>query len=145
MRFRSIVLLALTILIMGFAGLNWQNMLTTAPINLLLLKIEAPLGILFLLVVAFMLLLFFTFIAFIEAQARGERKRLGDDIERWRSLAEDAETSRITELREVIEAGFDDLYDRIQIKDTSTSEVVPAEQSSEPIPEVSDPEPPTTE
>lgn len=126
MRPRSVVLLSVTVLIMGFAALNWQNMLTTAPINLVLVKIDAPLGIVLLLVVAFMLLLFFTLIAYLEAQARSERKRLGDDIERWRKLAEEAETSRITELREIIEAGFDDLYDRIQVGSPKPATQTPA-------------------
>ena len=132
MRFRSIALLLVTLLLMVFAGLNWENMLTTAPINLLLVQIEAPLGILLLLVVAFMLLLSLTFIAFLEAQARLERKRLGEDIERWRLLAEEAESSRITELKEVIEAGFDDLYDRIQTRGNDGEDLQIPEPSSEP-------------
>ncbi len=114
MRPRSIILLTITLLLVIFAGLNWQNLLATTPIDFLLVEVEAPLGILMLLVVALMTLLFLGFVGFLEAQARWERKRLNDEIDRWRDLAEKAEVSRIQELREIIEAGFDDVYDRIQ-------------------------------
>ena len=114
MRPRSIILLTITLLLVIFAGLNWENLLATTPLDFLLIEIDAPLGILLLLVVALMTLLFLGFVGFLEAQARWERKRLTDEIDRWRVLAEEAETSRIHELKGIIEAGFDDLYDRIQ-------------------------------
>lgn len=114
MRPRSIVLLLAVIVLAVFAGLNWQSLLATTPISLLLFEIEAPLGLLLLLAVALMTLLFLGLVAYLEAQARQERKRLNKDIEHWKALAEKAEGSRIQELREVVEAGFDDLYDRLQ-------------------------------
>ena len=114
MRPRSVILLVLTVLLVAFAGLNWDNLLTATPISFLFGSIEAPLGIVLLLVVAFMTLLFFGFLAFLEAQARSERKSLQQEIDRWRELADKAEASRIEELKGIIEAGFDDLYDRIQ-------------------------------
>ena len=133
MRPRSIVLLVITLLLVIFAGLNWQNLLATTPIDFLLVEVEAPLGILMLLVVALMTLLFLGFVGFLEAQARWERKRLNDEIDRWRDLADKAEGSRIQELREIIEAGFDDIYDRIQRPaGASVVEPEPPEQVDEP-------------
>ena len=133
MRPRSIVLLVITLLLVIFAGLNWQNLLATTPIDFLLVEVEAPLGILMLLVVALMTLLFLGFVGFLEAQARWERKRLNDEIDRWRDLADKAEGSRIQELREIIEAGFDDIYDRIQRPaGASVVEPEPPEQIDEP-------------
>ena len=114
LRPRSVVLLLVTAVVAIFAALNWQNLLSTAPIHLLFWQTEAPLGLLLLLVVSALTLLFLGFVAFLEAQARSERKRLMQEIEHWRQLAEDAEASRLQKLEEKLEAGFDDLYDRIQ-------------------------------
>lgn len=114
MRPRSIVLLVAVVFLAAFAGLNWQSLLATTPISLLLFEIDAPLGLILLLVVALMTVLFLGLVAYLEAQARQERKRLSKEIDQWKELAEKAEVSRIQELRESVEAGFDDLYDRLQ-------------------------------
>ncbi|MCG8461984.1 MAG: hypothetical protein MI919_37350 [Holophagales bacterium] len=110
---RSILLLVVLLLVVVFAALNWSTLEEPAPLDFLIVEVEAPLGVLLLLVVAVFTLLFLALIAQMEAAARGERKRLLADLERWRDLAENAEASRIAELREAMEAGFDDLYDRI--------------------------------
>lgn len=114
MRPRSVVLLVTTLLLVGFAALNWENLVAATPINFLFGTVEAPLGIVLLLVVSLMTLLFLGFVAFLEIRADRKSKRLEEDVLYWRNLAEKAEGSRIEELKSVIEAGFDDLYDRIQ-------------------------------
>ena len=126
MRPRSVILLVVTLLLVGFAALNWENLLAATPISFLFGSVEAPLGLVLLLVVASTTLLFLGFVAFLEAQARLERNRLNKEIERWRELAENAEASRIESLKGVIEAGFDDLYDRIQRPSAGARPAAPA-------------------
>jgi len=99
--------------IAGLAALNWATLTTPAPIDLLVLRVEAPLGLLMLGLSALMVAFFL--VAMLRNQIGGllENRRLLKEIQRVQSLADEAESSRVKALQQLIEGEFRRIDERL--------------------------------
>jgi len=96
---RSVVVLIVVALLGAFAALNWEAFTVRTSLNLLITRAEAPVGLVMLGVAAGLTGLYFPFALGVTAAALVEGKRRSREIQALRKLAEEAETSRYTELR----------------------------------------------
>jgi len=103
MSVRSLLIVGVLILIGLLAALNWSAF--TAPTSLWLIvgTVEAPLGLLMLLVIALLTVLFLVFIVYLQASVLLESRRYAKELQAQRELADRAEASRFTELRQFLE------------------------------------------
>ena len=109
MSVRSLLIVGVLILIGLLAALNWSAF--TAPTSLWLIvgTVEAPLGLLMLLVIALLTVLFLVFIVYLQASVLLESRRYAKELQAQRELADRAEASRFTELRQMLEQEFGNL------------------------------------
>lgn len=99
MSLRSVVLLVVGIVIVVFVGSNWAAVNAPTDINLLATHIHAPLGLILLALLVLLCVLFGVFAAYLQGAMLLEQRRHARELAAQRELAEQAETSRITELR----------------------------------------------
>lgn len=103
MKFLNFILLIALVTLVIFAALNWQAIITPIPLSLLFMDAEAPLGLILLAATGLLTLLFLGFVVYMQSSTLMTRKRLNREVEEQRKLANDAEASRLTELRIYLE------------------------------------------
>lgn len=103
MKFLNFILLIVLVALVIFAALNWQAIITPIPLSLLFMDAEAPLGLILLAATGLLTLLFLGFVVYMQSSTLMTRKRLNREVEEQRKLANDAEASRLTELRIYLE------------------------------------------
>ena len=103
MRLINFILLFVLVTLIIFAAINWQAIVTPMLLSLLFANIEAPLGLVLLSITGLLLLLFLGFIVYMQSSTLIIRRKLTKALEAQRKLADDAEVSRITELRRYLE------------------------------------------
>ncbi len=101
------------ILIGLLAALNWGTLMTPAPIDLLLLRIEAPLGALLIALCGVMAVLFFVATLRNQVGALLETRKLLKEVQRLQGLADQAEASRIAALQQAMQGEFRKLDERL--------------------------------
>ena len=104
MRFRTLLLIALILLIAGFVGLNFDAVMQNTNLNLGVAEIQAPLGLVMLGMVVAVTGVFLVALLFFQAGHAMEIRRLTKEMAEQRHLADKAEASRFTELREFLKA-----------------------------------------
>jgi uncharacterized integral membrane protein len=87
-----------------FALLNWPAFAATTPLSLGSTTVDAPLGLIMLGVVTFTAVLFTVWAVTMQAGALRDARRMTRDLQVQRDLADRAEASRFTELRNFIAA-----------------------------------------
>ncbi len=98
MNIKTLVLFLILLAVGLFAAINWNSFMTPTNLWLLVTSVNAPLGIVMLGVTAFLTAVFLVFIAYLQASMLTETRRFEKELHAQRKLAEEAETSRITEL-----------------------------------------------
>ncbi|HPP45910.1 MAG TPA: LapA family protein [Accumulibacter sp.] len=106
MKFRTILLLLILGLIAAFAALNWPAFNVPSKLSLGLSEVEAPLGLVMLGIIAGLTTFFLIFVVFVQATALFEARRNAQELTANRELADKAEASRFTELRQFIGEEF---------------------------------------
>lgn len=104
MRFRTLLLIALILLIAGFVALNFDAVMQNTDLNLGVAQIQAPLGLVMLGMVVAVTGVFLVALLFFQAGHAMEIRRLTKETAEQRHLADKAEASRFTELREFLKA-----------------------------------------
>jgi hypothetical protein len=99
--------------IAGLAALNWSILVTPAPIDLLVARIEAPLGLVMLGLTALLVALFLVATLRNQISALLENRRLLKEIQRVQSVADEAEASRMKALQRLIETEFRRIDERL--------------------------------
>jgi uncharacterized integral membrane protein len=99
MRLRSIALLLVGILIALFAVLNWTVISQSTSLNLGVMTVQGPLGVVLLGLTALLAVVFVIYVLYMQTAMLLDSRRQAKDIEQQRSLADQAELSRFTELR----------------------------------------------
>lgn len=102
MRFRTVLLIALILVIAGFVALNFEAILQPTSLNLGLAQIEAPLGLVMLGMVVAVMVIFLLALVFFQTGHLMEVRRITREAAEQRHLADKAEASRFTELREFL-------------------------------------------
>lgn len=104
MPLRTLLLLLFIALIAGFAALNWAAFATPVPLSLAVTTVEAPLGLVMLGLVVLVTLAFLGYVAVFQGRLLLETRRHAKELQAQRQLADQAEASRFTELRSLLQA-----------------------------------------
>jgi uncharacterized integral membrane protein len=106
----------LLLLVLGasavFAAVNWRAFMTPTSLSLVFTTVQAPLGLIMLGLAAILTVLFLVFLVYLQTSAIVEARRYARELRAQRELAEQAETSRFTELRGFLEAELPKLADQ---------------------------------
>lgn len=103
MKLRALLLsLALTLLAL-FTFLNWSAFNAPTTLNLGFADVSAPLGLIMLAFTTLICCLFFVYIVLQQAGVIMEARRYAKELKSQRELADNAEASRFTELRNFLE------------------------------------------
>ena len=117
MRARMIVLVLAILAVAGFAALNWSEFLRTTPLSFGPVVADAPLGLILLGVLAITLLTFLISSAHLRTQSLLESRQHAKALDAQRNLADKAEGSRFTDLRQHLDA---------QLRETRQREAIAA-------------------
>ena len=118
----------------ALAVLNWNTLMATAHLNLVVAQIEAPLGVVLLGVTGVVFALFL--LAYMQNQISSllETRRLLKEVQRVQELADKAEASRMENLHQLIATEFRLLNDRLSSTASSpTVQASPASSEQKPM------------
>ncbi|MDO8770720.1 MAG: LapA family protein [Burkholderiaceae bacterium] len=104
MRLFTLLLLLILTAIGAFATFNWRVFVTPTDLSLGVIPVYMPLGIVMLGLLVFITVLFLLFVVYLQTSSLLETRRLSRKLEANITLAEKAEASRFTELRNALEA-----------------------------------------
>jgi uncharacterized integral membrane protein len=113
MRARTFIALLVIALIAAFVILNWVAFTTPTTLSLGLSQFEAPLGMVMLGLLAVVVLGFAAYMALWQGTILVETRRHTKELQAQRELADQAEASRFTELRNAMQAEFATVVDRL--------------------------------
>jgi len=103
MRARTLILLVILGGVGIFAALNWTVFTMPTPLHLVVARVEAPLGAIMLAVMAAVTLLYILFLTWLETSMLLEARRYARELQAQRALADNAEASRLAELRGILD------------------------------------------
>jgi uncharacterized integral membrane protein len=118
MRARLFFLVVAILLVAGFAAQNWPEFTRTAPLTFGVVTQEASLGLVMLGALAAVMLVFLVSSAMNESRYVFESRRHARTLQAQRDLAEKAEASRFTDLRQQLDAHLRDNRQRESIAAT---------------------------
>jgi uncharacterized integral membrane protein len=104
MHIRTLLVLLVLAVMAVFASANWNSFMAPTTLSLLFATIQAPLGLIMLGFTALLTALFLLFIAYLQASLLMDTRRQTRELQAQRALADQAEVSRITEVRSYLEA-----------------------------------------
>jgi uncharacterized integral membrane protein len=104
MHLRTLLVLLVLGILAVFAAVNWNSFMAPTTLSLLFATIQAPLGLVMLGFTALLTALFLLFIAYLQASLLIDSRRYARELQAQRTLADQAEASRIAELRGYLEA-----------------------------------------
>jgi uncharacterized integral membrane protein len=113
MHIRTLLVLLILGVMALFAAVNWSSFTAPMTLSLLFTTIQAPLGLIMLGFTALLTALFLLFIAYLQASLLVDTRRNARELQVQRTLADQAEVSRITEMRSYLEAGLPKLGEEI--------------------------------
>ena len=119
MRARTVLALLLIALIVIFVILNWVPITTPMTLSLGYTQMEAPLGLVMLGLLGALALIFAAYMAFWQGSVLVETRRHTKEMQAQRTLADQAEASRFTELRAAMQTEFATLADRLDKAQTA--------------------------
>jgi hypothetical protein len=106
MTIRFAFLLVLSLALSGFVALNWTAFITPTTLLLGFSTVQAPLGLVMLGVLLLVASLFALYVLYLHAAEVLLTRRLLKDMEAQRKLVDQAEASRFTELRSLMDEQF---------------------------------------
>jgi hypothetical protein len=106
MRTQSIFLLLVLTLVGAFSALNWGAILTNTSLSLGLATIEGPLGLILLGMLVTVAAAFLVYVLYLQSTVMWDARRNARELQANRELADKAEASRFTELRNHLDAAF---------------------------------------
>ncbi|GER16653.1 hypothetical protein D9M68_496330 [compost metagenome] len=101
---RSAFLFVIVLLIAGLAALNWGTLSAPTDVWLGFMSVSAPLGLIMLGLTAVLAAFFLVYVLYLHSSVLLETKRHTKEMQTQRDLADKAEASRFTELRNFLEA-----------------------------------------
>jgi len=104
MRARLLFLVVAILVVAGFAALNWPEFMRPSPLSFGAGVFEAPLGLIMLALLGATLMIFLVSSAMQESRHLLESNRHARILQAQRDLAEKAEASRFTDLRQHLDA-----------------------------------------
>lgn len=113
MKAPTILLLAVLALIVIFAVANWGVIMAPTTVSLIVADIQAPLGLLLLGITVMITALFLIFVAYLQTGVLLEARRHSRELQAQRELADKAEASRFTELRNHLDTELRRIGDQV--------------------------------
>jgi uncharacterized integral membrane protein len=121
MKLYTLLLMIIMAAIAAFAALNWNVFIKPTDLSLGVANVQMPLGLVMLGLCVFVTALFLVFAAFLQTSALLEIRRHARELRANRELADKAESSRFTELRNYLES---ELLKQANLNKESHSEVL---------------------
>lgn len=130
MRTRTLLALLAITLIAAFAVLNWPAFMASTTLSLGFMSFDAPLGLAMLGLLVALSLVFIIYMAVWQASILRDTRRHTKELQAQRALADQAEASRFTELRNLLHSEIERLAERVaksqtdlrtEIRDSSNS------------------------
>ena len=100
---RSAFVFVILLLIAALAALNWGTLSTPVPVWLGFMTVSAPLGLIMLGLTAALGVFFLVYVLYLHSSVLRDAKRHAKEMQVQRDLADKAEASRFTELRNFLE------------------------------------------
>jgi len=113
MSIRTVALVVLLAALAIFVIVNWSAFMTTTTLSLLVGTVQAPLGLLMLMITALLGVVFLAYVVWLQTTVLLESRRQNRDLAAQRQLADQAESSRFTELRTHIDQSINGLAAQI--------------------------------
>jgi hypothetical protein len=104
MYLRTILILIVVGAVALFTAVNWQAVTAPTSLSLIVGTVEAPLGLILLAVVLLLVVLFVVYVAYLQSSVLLENRRHARELQTQRELADQAESSRLHELRGLVES-----------------------------------------
>jgi uncharacterized membrane protein len=106
MRAPTLLLLLTLIAIVIFAAINWSVIMAPTSLSLVFATVQAPLGLIMLGLTALIVVLFLVFVVYLQTTVLLDSRRHARELQGQRQLADQAEASRLTDLRTSVEGGL---------------------------------------
>jgi len=124
MRTHTLLVVLVLLLIVAFLAINWSVFAASAKVSFVFASIEVPIGLLMLGILTLIALTFGIYSAVSWSAILLEFRRQAKELTAQRTLADQAEASRFTELRAVMHDELEQLADRMsQMHDTFRTEI----------------------
>jgi uncharacterized integral membrane protein len=114
MYLRTLLILFVIVGLIIFAAINWDAFVTPTALSLIFLTVDAPLGLILLAIVAVLSVFFLVYVVYLQSSVLMESRRHGRELQAQRELAEQAEASRVSELRAFLQDELGELMDRTE-------------------------------
>lgn len=121
MPLRTILILLLLAGMAIFAALNWGEFTAPTTLRFGFTTIEAPLGLIMLGITVLLTFLFLVFVTYLQTSVLIESRRHTRELQAQRELADQAENSRYSRLREYLESEFQKLRYRGELAETGVT------------------------
>jgi hypothetical protein len=128
MRPRLTILLVAILLVAGFAALNWSEFLRPTPLSFGIFVMDAPLGLILLSVLTITLVAFLASSIHMQTVNLLDTRQHAKELHAQRELADKAEASRFTDLRQHLDAQMREIHQRETIASTELEKAVAAGQ-----------------
>lgn len=112
MKTRTVLLIVFLMLILIFAAVNWAEFTRPAELSLLVTTVQAPLGLVMLGLTVLLTGVFIAYALYLQTSMLLEARRHTKELHIQRELADHAEVSRITEMRNLMTAEMRNLMER---------------------------------
>jgi uncharacterized protein HemY len=119
---RNALALVLVVVFGLFVTLNWTALTTVQPIDLGLTSYQAPLGLLMLVIIALLTLVYLVYGLGLRTSHLVESRRSSRELEAARKLADEAEQSRVADLRTLVETEFGQVHEEVAREAAATRE-----------------------
>lgn len=103
MSVRIVFLLLVFSALAVFTAVNWPAFIAPTPLSLLVTTVEAPLGLIMLVVTVALAVLFVAYAIYLQTSVLLEARQHARELKTQRELADQAEASRFTSLRNFLE------------------------------------------
>jgi uncharacterized protein YaiL (DUF2058 family) len=124
MRARLLFIVAAILVVAGFAALNWPEFTRSTPLNFGILSTTLPVGMVMLTLLGIILAAFLISSATQESRHLLEHRRHTRALQAQRDLAEKAEASRFTDLRQHLDTHLTETRQRTTIAATEFEKAV---------------------
>jgi uncharacterized integral membrane protein len=118
MRARLIFIVVAVLVVAAFAALNWPEFTRASPLSVGVASFAAPLGVVMLVLMGIVLAVFLVSAATQESRHLLEHRRHSRALQAQRELAEKAESSRFTDLRQQLDTHLRESRQREAITST---------------------------
>ena len=114
MKTLSFIVVLVLVLAAVFVAANWSVLVQTTPLSFVAFQVEGPLGIILLGITLVIVALVVIYALVLRTNWLLESHRLNREVQKQRELAEEAESSRMTELRALIESELSGVREAIK-------------------------------